>query len=172
MLEIFLVQGIGAIAYSILSLSYYKKEKQQILYMQIIAYMLFSIHYYLLSGVTGAICNVIGLMALLVIYLFEKYNLKNKKSIVFVLIGLLLMVNIISFQNIFSIFPIIASVIVLFSFLENNENDIRWMGFISAICWLFYAIVYKSYISIAFEVVTLTSVVISILKNKKGGKNE
>ena len=74
MINTLLVQGVGAIGYTILALSYFKKEKRQILYMQIIAYIFFVIHYYLLNGITGAICNLIGLFALVTIYLFEKYQ--------------------------------------------------------------------------------------------------
>ena len=72
MLNAFIVQGIGAIGYTTLALSYFKKEKRQILFMQIFAYIFFIIHYYLLNGITGAICNLIALFALLTIYCFEK----------------------------------------------------------------------------------------------------
>lgn len=167
MLEILLIQGIGAIAYGTLSLSYFKKEKKDILFMEIISYICFTIHYYLLSGVTGAICNFIGLLALITIYLFEKYKLKNKWIISLFFVFLVLIINIINFQNIFSIFPMIASIIVILSFLGKNENMIRFIGVVSAICWLFYAIVYKSYISIIFEVVTLLGVCIALIKNLK-----
>lgn len=166
-MEFVLIQIIGAIAYALLTVSYYKKEKTKILYMQILAYIMFSIHYYLLSGVTGAICNVIGLFGLIAIYLFEKYKWKYKNVISIMFIVLLLVVNILTFQNIYSIFPLIASVIVIISFLMNNEEYIRGVGVISAVCWLVYAIVYKSYISIVFEVVTLVGVLIAFIKNKK-----
>ena len=165
MLYMIIIQIIGAIGYGTLGLSYFEKEKKQILYMQIIAYIFFTIHYYLLNGITGAICNLIGLVALLTIYIFEKYKLKNKIPVAILIIILLIIVNIITFQNIYSIFPMVASVIVIISFLENNENDIRGIGVLAAVCWLLYAIVYKSYIAILFEVVTLINVCIALLKN-------
>ena len=145
-----IIQAIGAVGYSLLALSYFKKVKKQILLMQIFAYIFFVIHYYLLNGITGAVCNSIGLFALISIYLFDKYNLKNKTITVGLFIILLLIANIITFQNIYSIFPLVASTIVLISFIDNNENNIRIVGIIAAICWLIYAIVYKSYVAIAF----------------------
>ena len=51
------------------------------------------------------------------------------------------------------------------SFLMENEDYIRGIGLISAVCWLIYAIVYKSYISIVFEVVTLIGTGIAYIKN-------
>lgn len=165
MIDMILIQFIGAVAYAALSLSYFKKKKSDILLIEIIAYLLFSIHYYLLNGVTGAICNVIGLIALVTIYLFDKYKLHNKLLVSIFFIIILLVVNIITFQNIYSIFPMIALTIVILSFLSNNENHIRTVGIISAICWLIYAIVYKSYISIIFEVIAFVNVCFALYKN-------
>ncbi len=165
MLNALIIQGIGAIGYTLLALSYFKKEKKQILFMQIISYVFFVIHYYLLNGITGAICNLIGLFALVAIYVFEKYKLNYKILVSAFFIVLLLIINIVSFQNIYSIFPMVASSIVIISFLENNENDIRGIGLLAAICWLVYAIAYKSYIAIAFEILTLINVVVAFLKN-------
>lgn len=170
MLNTLVIQGFGAIAYSLLALSYFKKEKRKILYMQIFSYIFFSIHYYFLNGITGVICNLIGLFALITIYMFEKHKLKHKGLVLSFFIVLLLVINIMTFQNIFSIFPMIASIIAIASFLGNNENDIRWIGILAAICWLAYAIVYKSYISIAFEVITLLNVILAFLKNLSNKK--
>lgn len=163
--KILFIQAIGAIGYGVLALSYYEKEKRQILFMQIFAYIFFTIHYYLLSGITGAICNFIGLGALITIYIFDKYKFKKKSLITSLFILLLFIINIISFQNIFSIFPMLASIIVLISFLDENENSIRGIGVVAALCWLVYAIAYKSYIAIIFEIVTLIGVGVAFLKN-------
>lgn len=165
------IQLIGAIGYGILAYSYFKKEKKQILFMQIIAYIMFTIHYYLLNGITGAICNLIGLFALVTIYLFDKNKWKNKNYIGMLFVIILIAINIATFQNVYSIFPMIASVIVIISFLMDNEDTIRGIGVIAAVCWLIYAIVYKSYIAIAFEIVTLIGVAVAYIKNTKIVKN-
>ena len=170
MINTLLVQGIGAIGYSTLAFSYYKEKKEQILFMQIIAYIFFTIHYYLLNGITGAICNLIGLVALVTIYVFEKYNLGNKLFISITCMLAVFLINIITFQNFFSIFPIIASIIVIISFLDNNEKNIRVIGVIAAVCWLIYAIAYKSYVAIVFEVLTLVGVFIALLKKNNNKK--
>lgn len=163
----FLIQAIGAIGYITLALSYFKEEKNKILFMQIIAYIFFTIHYYLLSGITGAICNLIGLFALVTIYIFDKYKLKNKYIVSMLFVAVLLIINLLTFQNVFSIFPMLASVIVIVSFIDDRENVIRWIGVIAAVCWLFYAIAYKSYVAIVFEVLTLLNVCVALFKNKK-----
>lgn len=166
-MEFVLIQLIGAIAFVALVVSYYQKEKKSILFMHIVAYIMFTLHYYLLSGVTGAICNAIALVALLAIYFIEKFKWKNKNLVSCIFIILICIINIATFQNVFSIFPMIASIIVIVSFLMDNENNIRVIGLISAVCWLIYAIVYKSYISIGFEVFTIIGTLIALAKNTK-----
>ena len=165
-----IIQFIGAIGYSLLAISYLRKQKKQILFMQIFAYIFFVLHYFSLNGYTGAICNLIGLVALVIIYLFEEYKLKNKSLIVMFFILLILVINIITFQNIFSIFPMIASIIVVLSFLVDDENIIRIIGIIAAICWLIYAIVYKSYSAIVFEVIILFNAFLSLYRDTRNKK--
>jgi len=161
-----LTQFIGLVGYSTLSFSYFKKEKKDILFIQIIAYIAFAIHYYMLSGITGTVCNVIGLIALIIIYLFDKYKVKNKNILVFTIIPLLILISLITYQNIYSIFPVISSTIAILSFFTDNEHTIRKVGIVAAVSWLIYAIVYKSYVSIIFEIITLSSTVIASIKNK------
>lgn len=165
-----LIQIIGAIAFATLSISYYQKNKKNILLLHIFAYIMFTIHYYLLSGITGAICNVIGLLALLSIYILEKYKCKYKNLVAILFIIILFIINVATFQNVFSVFPLIASIVVILSFMSDNEDFIRGIGVISAVCWLIYAIAYKSYISIVFEIITLVGTLIAFAKNTKNPK--
>ena len=167
MINMLIIQCIGAIAYLILNLSYLMKKKKDILFTEIFAYIFFSFHFYLLNGITGAICNLIGAAALIMTYLFEKYKLHNKLLMSLIFIALILMINIVTFQNIYSIFPMIALSTVIISFLSNNENHIRIAGAVSAICWLVYAIVYKSYASIIFCTITLINIIYALCKNIK-----
>ena len=170
MSHLLLVQLIGGIGYLLLSLSYLRKEKKQILLMQIISYIFLVIHYYLLDGTNGVLCNLLSLGALITIYLTEKKNPKYKILPVFLFILLILIINIINFQNIFSIFPMIGSIIVIISFLLEEENIIRIIGIIAAICWLIYAIVYKSYSSMIFEIIILINAYTSLIKSIKTKK--
>ena len=165
-----LIQAIGGIGYAMLSFSYFKKNKISILLTQIIAYIMFTIHYYMLNGVTGVICNITGGAALIIIYLLEKYKV-NKKNVLIVCLALIIgVISMLTYQNIYSVFPTVAAMSVILSFISNSENEIRAVGFISAVCWLVYAIIYKSYISIVFEAVTLVFVAVATIKNYKNNK--
>ena len=161
-----LVQVIGGIGYSILAFSYFRKEKKDILFMQIFSYLFFTTHYYLLNGITGAVCNILGLVAFIIIYLFDKYDVKNKNLLTICIIPFVVVIAFLTFDNVYSIFPIIASVVAILSFLTDSESIIRAIGIVAAICWLIYAVVYDSYVSIVFEVITLIFVAIAFIKNE------
>ena len=76
-----ITQLIGAIAYVIYAVSYFKKKKKDILFIQIFSTIAFAIHYYLLHGTTATACNLISLLIIIIIYFFEKNNGKNKKNV-------------------------------------------------------------------------------------------
>ena len=161
-----LIQIIGGIGYSILAFSYFKKNKKDILFMQIISYLFFTVHYYLLSGITGAVCNVLGLISFIIIYLFDKFDVKNKNLLTICIIPFVIVISFITYENIYSVFPIVASVVAILSFLADSESIIRAIGVVAAVCWLIYAIVYGSYVAIVFEVITLIFVAIAFIKNE------
>ncbi|MBR1413659.1 MAG: YgjV family protein [Bacilli bacterium] len=159
-------QILGAIGYFLLAFSYFKKEKREILFIQIIAYIGFTTHYILLEAVTGTACNVLGFIALILIYFFSKDE-KKKKILVLILIPLLILMSFLSYENIFSLFPVIACLLTFNSFLSKEESKIRFIGIISAVCWLIYAIIHGSYSAIIFEVVTVVATTIAYVKYKK-----
>lgn len=167
-INMFMIQLIGGIGYFLLAISYFSKNKKDILIIQIFAYIGFTIHYYLLDAITGSMCNFIGLIIFLIMYAFSNNKNKNKEKIlIMITIPALVIISALTYQDIFSIFPIIASIISTISFLSNDENKIRFIGIISAICWFIYAIVSKSYAAIIFEIIIISSTIIAFLKNKK-----
>ena len=165
-MKFIIAQILGGIGYSLLAYSYFKKRKKEILYIQILAYIGFTTHYFLLDAKAGTACNILGFIALILIYFFSKDE-KKKKILVFTLIPLLIGMSILSYENIFSLFPVFACLITFISFLSNDENKIRFVGIISAVCWLVYAVIYRSYSAIIFEIITVISTTIAYIKNKK-----
>ncbi len=160
-----MIQVIGAIGYTLLSVSFYRKDKLQILFMQIIANIFFTIHYYLLNGITGAVSNVIGLLSYTALYFFDQHKMGKSKNIFsLAMITLLLILTIVNYANIYSVLPFVAFVFTNISFLTGKEDIIRKFGIVAAICWLVYAIVYKSYVAIVFEVITLVATIGSLIK--------
>ena len=73
----FYIQLIGILSFCILVLSFYKKETVTILTYQITSNFAYTVHYFLLGGISGAFCSLIGIIRNLVLI---KFN--NKKIII------------------------------------------------------------------------------------------
>ena len=159
-------QILGAIGYSLLAYSFFKKEKRKILYIQILAYIGFTTHYALLGATTGTGCNILGLIGLVLIY-FLGNDEKKKKILVLILIPILIGMSYLSYENIYSLFPVFACLVTFNSFLSKDENKIRFIGIIATTCWLIYAIIHVSYAAIIFEAITVVLTIIAYVKNKK-----
>ena len=165
-MKFILTQIIGALGYSLMSFSFFRKNKKQILFIQIFAYIGFAIHYMLLDALTGSTCNILGLIAIILLYLFSD-NKDKKKILVALLILILILIAFLSYENIYSIFPVIASLLTFSSFLLKKENKIRFIGIITSACWLVYAIIHVSYPGIIFGIIMTISTAVAYIKNRK-----
>ena len=98
----------------------------------------------------------------------------EKKTFIFILpiIIAIIVISLLKFENIYSIFPIIASVLILTGFLLNDENKIRFIGIVCNMSWLVYGIIYLSYPSIFFEILTTITTAMAIVRNKKNKESK
>ena len=84
------IQLIGILGFCILVLSFYKKEPVTILIYQITSNFVYAIHYFLLGGLSGAFCSLIGMLRNLILI-----KINNKKIILLSIISMYLIVTII-----------------------------------------------------------------------------
>ena len=127
-----------------------------------------AISYFMLNAFTGGIgC----LAAILRNVLF--YKSKDKVN-VFVLIGYLLFVlvlTLIDVPNIIAFIPFLLVAIYTLGLYSNNVKTIQYCILIVGVLEIIYDFVCKSYAGIAICVFDMIIVVISMFKEKKEGKN-
>ena len=161
-----ITQIIGIVAYLILMCSYQMSRKSQILLMQVFSSVAFAVHFYLLGGMSAVLCNIISIVVLIFIYYCEKKKYK-KKTLIIVIIPMLLAITFLTYESIYSILPIISSLLILVSFLLDDENKIRVIGVVGNTLWLIYGIIYKSYPAMLFEALIIVATIFAIIKNEK-----
>ena len=93
------IQLIGLLGFCILVLSFYKKNTITILTYQITSNFAYTVHYFLLGGLSGAFCSLIGIIRNIVLI---KSN--NKKIIIPLFIFLYCLVTYIFYENIYALF--------------------------------------------------------------------
>ena len=154
------IQLIGLLAFCILVLSFYKKNTVTILTYQTVANLTYSLHYFLLGGLTGAFISAISAIRNIV---FIKY--KNM-IIIPIFILLYLIIIIIFYENIYSMLPMIANSCYMIFMTFNAKKHLLIGEIISASLWLFYSIFVLSYSGIITESILIISNTVQLLRLK------
>lgn len=157
----FYIQLIGLLGFSILILSFYKKESKMILTYQVTSNFAYTIHYFLLGALSGAFCSLIGIIRNVVLI---KFN--NKKVIIPIFSILYLIVTVLFYEGLYSILPMMANIIYLISITSKNKKTILIGAITSSAFWVIYAIFANSYASIITESILMISNFIQLIVKK------
>lgn len=165
-------QIIGFVAMGIIVFSYQQKSHKNILTLQMVSGLLFTIHYFFLGAYTGCISNLIGAGRSAIYANRGKNAFASFKlwplifSVVFIASGIP------TWLNIFSVFPMIAMVASSVVLWIDSPKINRAFSIPTSACWLIYNIATLSYAGIATEIFVLSSIIIGMIRldRKKAGK--
>lgn|SRR5574344_372199 len=161
------IQLIGFIAFIFVVISYQKKTREGILATQIISNTLYSAHYYLLNALGGYIITVINLARSFVFILKDKYKWLNNGIILFTFILLFTVCSIYTYQDIYSLLPLLAAIIYTVMLWQGNAEEIRISATINESLWLIYNFHVLSYAGIIGSVVIIITDLIAIIRYRK-----
>ena len=131
-------QTFGFLAFTISLIAYHKKDKEKIFKTMLIANILDILHYFFLSAYSGCFTKIIALIRNEIIILKEKNQKLNNKIILLLIFTIYTVSGIVSYQNIFSILPILAATIYLFFIWNGNELQVKKVAFFCYFLWLIY----------------------------------
>ena len=144
-------------------LSFYKKKTKEILLFQITANFAYAVHYFLLGALSGAYISIVSVVRNILFLL-----LKNNKKIVAIFIILIyLIITVIFYENIYSILPMFANSIYVFSILKDNKLSLLKGQFVGSLLWLIYGVFVLSYSEMITETILCISSIIQIKKLNK-----
>lgn len=142
------------------------KNREKIIYIQTIQFLIFIISNLILGGFTGAIANIIGVTRNILSYK-EKLTKAIILLIIIISIILTLMFNNLGFIG---LFPLVNTIIYTLFINEKNPFKFKILLLISFILWFIYDINIKSYASAIFDLVSFITAIFSayqIYINKK-----
>ena len=157
-------QIIGFVAMGIIVFSYQQKSHKRILTFQMVSGLLFTLHYLFLGAYTGCISNLIGAGRSAVYAGRGKSAFTSFKlwpvifSVVFTVSGIL------TWDNIFSVFPMIAMISSSVVLWIDSPKINRAFSIPTSACWLIYNIANLSYAGIATEIFVLSSIIIGMIR--------
>ena len=164
--KVIIANAIGFVSFVISLIAFHKKDKKNIFKNTMISNSLSLIQYIVLNAYSGIATKIIAILRDLSIMKQEKYNfLKTKKMLsVFVIIYLVLMI--ITYQGILSVFSLLAALIYTVFCWNGNVNTVRYIGIFTNVLWLIYNIYVKSYIGAFSNLISIFSTSIAIYNNK------
>lgn len=157
------------VVFAMLSLgaTYLCKDKKKIVALGILYAILYGGQYLLLGAMTGFAMNIISIIRNIWFYINAKNNKKNNLIVLIVLIVLAIIFGAISYSNIFSIIPVIASILYTYSIWQDNVKTYRWLALPISALWITYNICSKSIFGIIAELILLIVEIIGIIKIQK-----
>lgn len=156
------VFGFLGIASSIVI--YQQRKRIGLLISKLLSDVIWFFHYLFIYAYSGAAIAVIGFVREII---FINRNKKWAKSPLWLVLFLLLSAGagFITWKNVFSIFPCVASALAVISFWIGNPRLARILSFPISAFMLTYAISFNGYLVIANEILSLTSSTIGIIRH-------
>ena len=167
-----LYQLIGFGALITMGLSYWQKDKRMILLWQVVANLIFAIHYELLHAQSGAVCSFFQIIVLILFLLQERFRW-NKVAAAMPIAAVFLLIAVLTYESPVTLLPILASLVALLPFFQSNKRVIQGAGIVSSLSWLVYVIAVRSYSGMVTESVLTVITAASLMKKEpKGGAEQ
>ena len=154
---------IGYVGMGLLFLSYQMPKKKQIIVLQIAAISIFTVHYFMLGGYTGANMNIIALTKTVLYYFEDRPWFKNVLFSAFYAV-VIIIAGVLSWQGYESIFPILAMLVHTAAYNIKKEKWFRLSMFPTSPLWMVYAILTGSTPALIGEILTTSSMVSAIIR--------
>lgn len=138
-IKFILIQFISVIAWIFLLLSFYRKDTNKILIFQIMATLLYCIHYYFLGAYSGLL-----MCAFEAIFDYGYYKTDKDKYLYIISVPVRILCGLFSYRSIIDVLPIVASLIDGYMLTKPKKIVVSW-AVISYTLWIIYNVLVGSY---------------------------
>ena len=153
-----------AIAYIVLGIGMRKEKRMQILIHSNIYNVFLITSYALLGGISGIIsCGLSFLRNF--IYMYDEKKNKSTSNIVLIIFAILsIILTILFYKNPIDILPCVLTVITIYTVGSRNTKITRCGSLFASVCWIIYAIAFKSWFVIVCESYLAICTIIGLIK--------
>lgn len=162
-----LAQICGIIALILTVIAVQFKTKEKIVMCSVFANIVVAIQFFLLNAITGAVVSIINTIRCIIFYYYKKKDMKPSIIILLIFEIIAVVSGIMSWQNIWSIIPIIVTVIYTYGLWQDSVKVIRITTGIAGFGWAIYDIIVMAYVGAVQETSQLISAIIALFRNRK-----
>ena len=159
-----LAQICGFIAFILTVVSVHFKSKEKIIIASILANISVSIQFFLLGALTGGIISVINTIRGLVFYFYKKKNRKAPLSVLIVFEAVCVIAGVLTWQNTWSILPILNTCFYTYSLWQDNIKVIRIATGIVGFSWAIYDLIVKAFVGFIQESAQCVSAIMALCR--------
>lgn len=158
-----LIQGIGFAGTFLFFLSYQCKSNRQLFRVQFISYLCYTVHFLMLGAITGGISYILN--AIRSFCLGSKNAFLKGKTMCAVLCLLQLITLFLTWENWWSLLPVIANIAATVGGYTYNPRTIRVTAMaVNSPLWIIYNLIVGSWAGVLDEIITEASILISICR--------
>lgn len=158
----FLIQFIGFVGLGVSFLVFQVNRRRSMLRVQIIALLIYSLHFFLLGAFTGAALNIVGATRN---YLFDKlHEHKHSNWLPWIFIVVFSIATLLTWQGPLSLLPAIGMIGGTIAFWQSKPETMRLLALISPPAWLAYNLISGSYAGAIAEIIILSSTLLGIYR--------
>ena len=130
-----IAQIIGLLAFFFSLFAYHKNQKKKILKNMILSNALKLIHYLLLGAHSGLLTKILSIIR--DVFIIEKEKHKTLDSNLFLILFIIfyLIIAVISYQDILTLFPIIAAMIYLVPIWNGSTKTLKKTALFTYVLW-------------------------------------
>ena len=159
-----LAYAVGILTTAVAVLSMQFKSMRLVLLLQIIANGLLGVQYAIRGADTGVWSLALGVVQIILSYIFNIKNARFPKWLVILFIGGYLVITVFTFKSIFDVLPFIALCIFSVSIIQEKSRICRILSVLNSITFLVYDVSTRSYSAVITHGTILLFLIIGILR--------
>jgi hypothetical protein len=159
--------AIGAVSIVFLFISFQMKDRKKILIINAIGSFGWTIYFMLQGDLMSGVTGTISLIRTIIFSFRDKHAWAKSIVWLFVFLGLNIAFAIFSFSSWKDIFPLLAGIMMTISFFMIKEKHVRIFSLSCYLLWMCNSLSKGYWIALASDVISLTSVIIGMIRFKK-----
>ena len=164
-------QIIGIIAVILFVLSYQIKKRRGIILCNVVSRCLYILQYILLGAFSGAILDVLGVVASVIAEKKDKpFIKKHLRAVIIAIDAVMIIAGVIICiinKSLLDLLPIAGVLLHTRAFWISDERRIRLVSLTGSPFWFVYNFASRAYGSAAGDLFTMVSIVIAMIKYRK-----
>lgn len=157
-------QGIGMIGLVFAIISFQNNKRNLILVFLGLSQICFIAHYALLGVWTAVSMNIVGATRTFFFIFRGRKKWMDSDGVMYAFICLFVIAGILSWQNWFSLLPIMAMVIETIGVWQKSPRRIRFIVIIPRPLWITFNVIHHSYAGLLTELFVISSLITGIVR--------